>query len=109
MYVRSSSSKWRSGEHNSGYLLAEIIHIRKFEPKCKFGIRGRFISRSFTQPPTAVFIAQFPDLCINIVLYFRTAHVVIFILFKPTHALFLKHIHIHIQQFSVLNVNVNVF
>jgi len=29
-------------------------------------------------------------------LYFRTLHVVIFILFKPTHALFLKHIHIHI-------------
>ena len=29
-------------------------------------------------------------------LYFRTVHVVIFILFKPTHALFLKHIHIHI-------------
>jgi len=28
--------------------------------------------------------------------YFRTVHVVIFILFKPTHALFLKHIHIHI-------------
>jgi hypothetical protein len=29
-------------------------------------------------------------------LYFRTMHVVIFILFKPTRALFLKHIHIHI-------------
>ena len=29
-------------------------------------------------------------------LYFRTVHVVLFILFKPTHALFLKHIHIHI-------------
>ena len=29
-------------------------------------------------------------------LYFCTVHVVIFILFKPTHALFLKHIHIHI-------------
>ena len=29
-------------------------------------------------------------------LYFRTVHLVIFILFKPTHALFLKHIHIHI-------------
>jgi len=29
-------------------------------------------------------------------LYFRTVHVVIFILFKPNHALFLKHIHIHI-------------
>jgi len=29
-------------------------------------------------------------------LYFRTVHVVIFILFEPTHALFLKHIHIHI-------------
>jgi len=29
-------------------------------------------------------------------LYFRTVHVAIFILFKPTHALFLKHIHIHI-------------
>jgi len=29
-------------------------------------------------------------------LYFRTVHVVIFILFKPTHALFLKHTHIHI-------------
>jgi len=29
-------------------------------------------------------------------LYFRTVHVVIFILFKPTHSLFLKHIHIHI-------------
>jgi hypothetical protein len=29
-------------------------------------------------------------------LYFRIVHVVIFILFKPTHALFLKHIHIHI-------------
>jgi hypothetical protein len=28
-------------------------------------------------------------------LYFRTVHVVIFILDKPTHALFLKHIHIH--------------
>jgi len=27
-------------------------------------------------------------------LYFRTVYVVIFILFKPTHALFLKHIHI---------------
>ena len=27
-------------------------------------------------------------------LYFRTVHVVIIILFKPTHALFLKHIHI---------------
>jgi hypothetical protein len=27
-------------------------------------------------------------------LYFRTVHVVIFILFKSTHALFLKHIHI---------------
>jgi len=27
-------------------------------------------------------------------LYFRTVHVAIFILFKPTHALFLKHIHI---------------
>jgi len=27
-------------------------------------------------------------------LYFRTVHVVIFILFKLTHALFLKHIHI---------------
>jgi len=32
----------------------------------------------------------------HMVLYFRTVHVVIFILFKPTHALFLKHIHIHI-------------
>jgi len=29
-------------------------------------------------------------------LYFRTVYVVIFILFKPTQALFLKHIHIHI-------------
>jgi NADH-ubiquinone oxidoreductase chain 4 len=29
-------------------------------------------------------------------LYFRTVHIVIFILFKPTNALFLKHIHIHI-------------
>jgi len=29
-------------------------------------------------------------------LYFRTVHVVIFILFKPTHTLFLKHIYIHI-------------
>jgi len=29
-------------------------------------------------------------------LYFRTVHVVILILFKPTHAPFLKHIHIHI-------------
>jgi hypothetical protein len=29
-------------------------------------------------------------------LYFRTVHVVIFIIFKPTHALFLKHIHIHV-------------
>jgi len=28
--------------------------------------------------------------------YFRTVHIVMFILFKPTHALFLKHIHIHI-------------
>ena len=27
-------------------------------------------------------------------LYFRTVHIVIFILFKPTHALFLKHIYI---------------
>jgi len=31
-----------------------------------------------------------------IYLHFRTMHVVIFILFEPTHALFLKHIHIHI-------------
>jgi len=30
-------------------------------------------------------------------LYFRTVHVVIFILFKPTHAPFLKHIYIHIH------------
>jgi hypothetical protein len=30
------------------------------------------------------------ELCV----YFRTVHVVIFILFKTTHALFLKHIHI---------------
>jgi hypothetical protein len=29
-------------------------------------------------------------------LYFSTVHVVIIILFKPTYALFLKHIHIHI-------------
>jgi len=29
-------------------------------------------------------------------LYFRTVHIVIFILFKPTHALFLKYIHIRI-------------
>jgi len=27
-------------------------------------------------------------------LYFLTVHVVMFIVFKPTHALFLKHIHI---------------
>ena len=33
---------------------------------------------------------------VPIILYFRTVHVVIFILFKPTQVLFLKHIHIHI-------------
>jgi len=32
----------------------------------------------------------------NYNLYFRTVNVVIFILFKPINALFLKHIHIHI-------------
>ena len=37
-------------------------------------------------------------------LYFRTVHVVIFILFKPTHALFLKHIHIHIQNTKFLKM-----
>jgi hypothetical protein len=32
-------------------------------------------------------------------LYFRTVHVVIFILFKPTHALFFKtHSHSHLKQ-----------
>ena len=35
-------------------------------------------------------------------LYFRTMHVFIFILFKPNHALFLKHIHISISIFPVL-------
>ena len=39
----------------------------------------------------------YTSLCkVSFILYFRTVHVVIFILFKPTHALFLKHIHIHI-------------
>jgi hypothetical protein len=42
---------------------------QKFGPKFRFGIRGRFISPSFTQPPTPVFTVQFPDLCINIVLF----------------------------------------
>jgi hypothetical protein len=28
--------------------------------------------------------------------YFRTVHIVIFILFKPTHVFFLKHTYIHI-------------
>jgi len=37
-------------------------------------------------------------------LYFRTVHVVIFILFKPTHALFLKHIHINIQNTKLLKI-----
>jgi len=43
-----------------------------------------------------------------ILLYFRTVHVVIFILFKPTHALFLKHIHIWnsiLLKMSVKHVN----
>jgi len=40
----------------------------------------------------------------NLVLYFRTVHAVIFILFKPTHALFLKHIHIHIQNTKFLKM-----
>jgi hypothetical protein len=31
-------------------------------------------------------------------------HVVIFILFKPTHALFLKHIHIHIWNTKLLKM-----
>jgi hypothetical protein len=31
-------------------------------------------------------------------IYFPTVRVVIFILFKLTHALFLKHIHIHIKK-----------
>ena len=36
--------------------------------------------------------------------YFRTVYVVIFILFKPTHALFLKHIHIHIWNTKLLKI-----
>jgi hypothetical protein len=40
----------------------------------------------------------------NSYLYFRTVHVVIFILFKPTHALFLKHIHINIQNTKLLKI-----
>jgi len=39
-------------------------------------------------------------------LYFRTVHVVIFILFKPTHALFLKHIHIHIYNTKLFKMSV---
>jgi len=37
---------------------------------------------------------QTPSLLYLYFLYFRTVHVVIFILFKPTHAFFLKYIHI---------------
>jgi len=37
-------------------------------------------------------------------LYFRTVQVVILILFKPTNALFSKHIHIHIQNTKLLKM-----
>jgi len=56
-----------------------------------------------TACPSVGYVSEQPVVVINqknVVafpyLYFRTVHVIIFLLFKPTHALFLKHIHIHI-------------